>query len=144
MSLYGEVLAIVQLLSCVRLSLTVSQSFPKFMSTESVMPSNHLILCCLLLPSVFPRIRVSSNDSALCSKWSKCWRFSFIISPSNEYSGLITFRIDWFDLLEATCKRSILVNAEENIRKIFLKCSEICFFFFLHYCILGFSIAFYQ
>ena len=64
-------------------------------------PSNHLILCCplLLLPSVFPRIRVFSNESALLIRWSKYWHFSFSISPSNEYSGLISFRIDWFDLL---------------------------------------------
>ena len=69
------------------------------MSIESVMPSNHLILChpLLLLPSVFPSIRVFSNESALCIRWSKYWSFSF--SPSSEYSGLISFRIDWFDLL---------------------------------------------
>ena len=73
----------------------------KLMSTESVMPSNHLILCrpLLLLPSIFPSIRVISNESALCIRWPKYWSFSFSISPSNEYSGLISFRIDWFDLL---------------------------------------------
>ena len=67
--------------------------------SESLMPSNHLVLCCplLLLPSNFPSIRVLSNESALCIRWPKCWSFS--ISPSNEYSGLISFRIDWFDLL---------------------------------------------
>jgi len=83
------------------LFLTISQSWPKFMSIESVMPSNHLILCCplLLLPSVFPSIRVFSNESALCIKWPKYWNFSFSISPSNEYSGLISFRIEWFDFL---------------------------------------------
>ena len=82
------------------LSLTVSQSLLKFMSTESVMLSNHLILCCpFLLISVFPRIRVFTNESALCMKWPNYWSFSFSISPSNEYSGLISFRIDWFDLL---------------------------------------------
>ena len=71
------------------------------MSIESVMPSNHLILCCplLLLPSIFLSIRVFSNESALHIRWSKYWSFSFSISPSNEYSGLISFRIDWFDLL---------------------------------------------
>ena len=71
------------------------------MSIESVMPSNHLILChsLLLLPSIFPTIRVFSNESALCIRWPKYWRFSFSISPSNEYSGLISFPIDWFDLL---------------------------------------------
>ena len=71
------------------------------MSTESVMPSNHLILCCplLLLPSIFPSIRVFSNESVLRIRWPKYWSFSFSISPSNEYSVLIFFRIDWFDLL---------------------------------------------
>jgi len=71
------------------------------MSIESVMPSNHLILCCplLLLPSIFPSIRVFSNESVLHSRWPKYWNFSFSLSPSNEYSGLISFRIDWFDLL---------------------------------------------
>ena len=83
------------------LSLTISWSFLKLMSIESVMPSNHLILCCplLLLPSVFPSIRVFSSESALHIRWPKYWSFSFSISPSNEYSGLISFRIDWFDLL---------------------------------------------
>ena len=83
------------------LSHTISQSWPKFMSIESVMPSNHLILCfpLILLPSVFPSIRVFSNESALCIRWPKYWNFSFSISPSNEYSGLISFRIDWFDFL---------------------------------------------
>ena len=73
----------------------------KLMSTGSVMPSNHLILCCPLLlpPSVFPSIRVFSNESALCIRWPKYWSFSFSISPSNEYSRLISFRVDWLDLL---------------------------------------------
>ena len=72
-----------------------------YSSIESMMPSNHLILCYpfLLLPSVFPSIRVFSNESALCVRWPKYWSFSFSISPSKEYSGLISFRIDWFDLL---------------------------------------------
>ena len=72
------------------------------MSIESVMPSNHLILCCplLLLPSIFPSIRVFSNESVLHIMWPKYWTFIFSINPSNEYSGLISFRIDWFDLLE--------------------------------------------
>ena len=71
------------------------------MSIESVMPSNHLILChpLLLLPWIFPSIRVFSNESALHIRWPKCWSFSFNISPSNEYSGLISFRMDWLDLL---------------------------------------------
>ena len=83
------------------LSITNLQRLPKLMSIELVMPSNHLILCrCLLLPpSIFPSIRVFSNESALHIKWSKYWSFSFSISPSNDYSGFISFRIDWFDLL---------------------------------------------
>ena len=104
----------VQLLSCVRLfaipwtavcqaslSITNSRSSPKPMSIESVMPSNHLILCrpLLLLPSIFPSIRVFSNESALRIRWPKYWSFSFNISPTNEYPGLITFRMDWLDLL---------------------------------------------
>ena len=84
-----------------RLSITNSQSLPKPMSIESVMPSNHLILCrtFLFLPSIFPRIRGFSNESALCIRWPKYWNFSFNISPSNEHPGLISFRIDWLDLL---------------------------------------------
>ena len=82
------------------LSPSISQSLLKVMSIDSVMPSNHFILCHpLLLPSVFPSIRVSSNESALHIRWPKYWSFSFSISPFNEYSGLISFRIDWFDLL---------------------------------------------
>ena len=79
------------------LSNTNPQSLLKLMSIESVMPSSHLILCCplLLLPSIFPSIRVFSNESVLCIIWPKYWSFSFNISPSNEYSGLISFRIDW-------------------------------------------------
>ena len=81
------------------LSITNSRSPPKPMSIESVMPSNHLILCHpLLLPSIFPRIRVFSNESALRIRWPKYWSFSFNISPSNEYSGLISFRLDWLYL----------------------------------------------
>ena len=83
------------------LSITNSQSLLKLMSIESVMPFNHLILCCplLLLPSIFPSIRVFSNESVLCIRWPKYWSFSFSISPSNEYSGLISFGMDWIDLL---------------------------------------------
>ena len=103
-------LSVVQSLSCVQLfvtpwivahqaslSFTVSQSLLKLMSIESVMPSNHLILCrpFLILPAMFPSIRVFSSESALCIRWTKYWSFSFSISPSNEYSGLISFRIDW-------------------------------------------------
>ena len=83
------------------LSSTISQSLLKFMSIESVIPSKHLILCCplLLLPSVFPSIRVFSNESVLHIKWPKYWSFSFSINPSNECSRLISFRVDWLDLL---------------------------------------------
>ena len=83
------------------LSITNSWSLPKLMSMESVIPSNHLILCCplLLLPSIFHSIRVFSNESALRIRWPKCWSFSFNISPSNEHPGLISFRMDWLDLL---------------------------------------------
>ena len=83
------------------LSLTVSWGLLKLRSIESMMPSNYLILCrpLLLLPSIFPSIRVFSNELALCIRWPKYWSFSFSISPSNEYSGLISFRINWFDLL---------------------------------------------
>ena len=104
----------VQLLSCVRLfatpwtmarqvylSITNSRSLPKLIPIESVMPPNHLFLCLplLLLPSIFPSIRVFSNGSALCIRWPKYWTFSFNISPSNEHSGLISFRMDCLDLL---------------------------------------------
>ena len=80
---------------------TISWSLLKLVSIESVMPSNHLILCRLLLlpPSIFPSIRVFSNESVLCIRWPKYWSFSFNISPSNEYSGLVSFRMDWLDLL---------------------------------------------
>ena len=105
----------VQFLSCVRLfvtprtaacqaslSITNSWSLLKLMSIELVMPSYHLIFCylLLLLPSIFPGIRDFSNESALCIRWPRYWSFSFSISPSNEYSGLIYFRMDWLDLLE--------------------------------------------
>ena len=83
------------------LSITNSRSLPKLMSIESVMPSNHLILCCplLLLPSIFPNIRVFSNESVLHIRWPKYQSFSFNISPSKEHTGLISFRMDWLDLL---------------------------------------------
>ena len=107
------VLFVVQLLSHVQLfmtpwtaahqaslSFTISQSLLKIISIELMVPSNHLILCCpLLLPSVFPSIRVFASESVPCMRWPKYWSFNFSISPSNEYSGLISFRIDWLDLL---------------------------------------------
>ena len=85
------------------LSTTNSQSLPKSMCIELVIPSHHLILCCplLLLPSIIPSIRVFSNESVLCTRWPKYWSFSFIISPSNEYWGLISFRTDWFISLQS-------------------------------------------
>ena len=95
------------------LSFNISWSLLKLMSIESVMPSNHLILChpLLLLPSIFSSIRVFSNESTLHIKWSKCWSFSFIfIGPSNEYSGLISFRTDWFDLLAVQGTLKSLLN----------------------------------
>ena len=83
------------------LSIINSWNLLKLMSVKSVIPSNHLILCCplLLLPSIFPSIGVFTNESVLCIRWPKYWSFSFSISPSNEYSGLISFRMDWLDLL---------------------------------------------
>ena len=83
------------------LSITISQSLLKLMPIESVMPTNHLILCCplLLLPSIFPGIRVFSSELALCITWPKYWSFNFSISPSNEYLWLISIRIEWFDIL---------------------------------------------
>ena len=82
-------------------SITNCWTPPRPMSIESVMPSNHLLLCCPLLlpPSIFPSVRVFSNESALCIRWPKYWSFSFNISPSNEHPGLISFRMDWLDLL---------------------------------------------
>ena len=120
----------VQLLSCVQLfvtlwtvalqaslSFTISRSLLKLMSIESVISSNHLILCrpLLLLPSIFPSIRVFSNESVHCIMWPKYWSFS--ISPSNEYSGLISFRIDWFDLLavQGTLKVFFQHNSKASI-----------------------------
>ena len=121
---------VVQSLSCVglfatpwtaahqaSLSFTISQSLLKLMSMESVMPSNHLILChpLLLLLSIFPSIRVFSNESALGIRWPKDWSFSFSISSSSEYSGLISFRVDWLDLLavQGTLK-SLLQHHSSN------------------------------
>ena len=90
------------------LSITNSQSLPKLMCIELVMPSNHFILCrpFLLLPSIFPSFRVFSNESVLRIRWQNYWSFSFSLSPSNEYSGMISFRMDWLDLLavQATLK----------------------------------------
>ena len=105
------------------LSFTISKSLLKFTSIELVMLLNHLIRCrpLLLLPPVFPSIRVFSNRSSLCIRWPKYRRFSFSISPSNEYSGLISFRIDWFDLLAVQgTLRSLLQHY--NLKASFLRC----------------------
>ena len=103
---------------------TISLSLLKFMSTESVMSSNHLILChtFLLLCSIFPTIRVFSNESALHITWPKYWSFSFNISPSNEHPGLISFRIDWFDLLAAEGTFKSLLQHHNSKASIF-QCS---------------------
>ena len=106
------------------LSITNSWSLLKLISIASVMPSNHLIFChpLLLLPSIFPSIRVFSNESVLCIRWPKYWSFSFSISPSNEYSGLISFRMDWLDLLavQGTLK-SLLQHHSSKVS--ILRCS---------------------
>jgi len=108
----------------VSLSLTISWSLLKLMSIESLMPSNHLILChpLLPLPSIFPGIRVFSNESALLIRWPKYWCFNFNISPSNEYSGLISFRIDCFDLLavQGTLKNSCPTPQSKVINSLVL------------------------
>ena len=104
------------------LSFTISWSLLRLMSIESVMPSHHLTLChLLLLPSVFPSIRVFSNESTLCIRWPKYWSFSFSISPSNEYSGLISFRIVWFDLAVQGALKSLLQH--HNSKASILWCS---------------------
>ena len=96
--------------------------FLKLMSIESVMPSNHLICFpLLLLPSIFPSIRVFSNELALHIRWPKYWSFSFSNSPSNEYSGLISFRIDWFDLLPFKGLKSLLQH--HSLKALILQCS---------------------
>ena len=100
------------------LSITNSRSLLKLMSIESVMPSNHLILCCplLLLLSIFPSIKVFSNESVLCIRWPKYWSFSFSISPSNEHPGLISFWMDWLDLLtvQGTLKSPLQYQVQKH------------------------------
>ena len=107
-----------------------SRSLPKLMSIESVMPSNHLILCrpLLLLPSIFPSIRVFSNELALCIRWPNYWSFSFNISPSNEHPGLISFRMDWLDLLAVQGTLKSLLQHHSSKASI-LQCSA---FFIVH------------
>ena len=104
------------------LTFTVSWSLLKCISSESVMLFNHIILCCLLLflPSVFPCIRVFFNELVLPIRWSKYWSFSYSIGPSNEYSGLISFRIDWFDLLSRDSQESIPTPRFKSISSLVL------------------------
>ena len=111
------------------LSITNSWSLLKLMSIESVMPSNHLILCrpLLLPPSIFPIIRVFSNEPVLCIRWPKYWNFSFSISPSNEHSGLISFRMEWFDLAVQGILKSFLQH--HSSKASVLRCSA---YFILH------------
>ena len=124
----------VQSLSCIRLlattwttahqaslSITNSQSLLKLMSIESMMPSNHLILCCplLLLPSIFPSIRVFSNDLVLHIRWPKYWSFSFSITPSNKYSGLISFRMDRWDLFAVQGTLGVFSNTTVQKHQFF-------------------------
>ena len=106
------------------LSFTVSWSLLKFMSIKSMMPSNYLILCRprLLLPSIFPSIRDFSSESALRIRWPKYWSFSFSISPSNEYSGLTSFRTDWFDLLAVQRILNSLLQYHSS-KTLILQCS---------------------
>ena len=107
------------------LSFTISRNLLKLMSTESVMPSNHLILCCplLFLPSIFPSIRVFSNESTLCIKWPKYWCLSFSISLSNKYSGLISFRIDQFDIFAVQGSRVKSLLHHHSSKASILQCS---------------------
>ena len=104
------------------LSITNSQSLLKLMSIESVMPSSHLIFCrpLLLLPPIPPSIRVFSNESTLCIRWPKYWSFSFSISPSNEHPGLISFRMDWLDLLAVQGTLKSLLQHHSSKASIFL------------------------
>ena len=115
------------------MSITNSQSSLKFMSLKLVMPSNYLILCCplLLLPSIFPSIRIFSNESVLCIRWSKYWSFSFNISSSSEYSRLISFRMDWLDLLAVQGTLKSLLQHHSSKASI-LQCSAFFIVQLLH------------
>ena len=112
------------------LSITNSRSSLKLMSIESVMPSSHLILCrhLILLPSIFSSIRVFSNESALCIRWPKYWSFSFSISPSNEHPGLISYRMDWLDLLTVQGTLKSLLQHHSSKASI-LRCSPMYRYF---------------
>ena len=136
--LQDSIAVVVQWLSHIQLFVTpwtvvlpaISQSLLKPMSIELVMPSHHLILCCtvFLLPSIFPHFRVFSSESALCIRWPKYWNFSFSISLSNEYSGWISFRIGWFDLLAVQGTLKSLLQHHSSKTSV-LRCSA---FFMVH------------
>ena len=115
------------------LSISNSQSLLKLMSIVLMMPSNYLIRCCPLLlpPSIFPSIRVFSNELALCIRYLKYWSFSFTISPSNEYSGLISFRIDWFNLLAVQGTLKSLLQ-HHSLKASILQCSAFFIVQLLH------------
>ena len=114
------------------LSIISFQSLLKLMSIESVMPSNHLILCCPLLPpSIFPSIRVFSNESALCIRWPKYWSFSFNISPSNEYSGLMSFRMEWLNLLAVQGTLRSLLQHHSSKASILRRSAEVIVLLFI-------------
>ena len=114
--------------SCSAVSITNTRRVLKFMSIKSVMSSNHFVLCrpLLLQPSIFPSIRVFSNESVLCIRWPKSWNFSFSISPSNEYSWLISFKIDWFDLLAVQGNLKSLLQHHSSKASV-LQCSAFMF-----------------
>ena len=131
-------------LSCVRLFatqwtaahqaslfITNFQSLPKLMSIESVIPSKHLILCCplVLLPPIPPSIRVFSNESTPCMRWPKCWSFSFSISPSIEHAGLISFRMDWLDLLAVQGTLKSLLQHHSSKASIYVYYTCICVYY---------------
>ena len=123
---HGQLFVILWTAACqASLSITNSRSLLKLMSITLVMPSNHLILChpLLLPPSIFPNIRIFSNESVLCIRWPKYWSFSFSISPSNEYSGLSSFRMDWLDLLAAQGTLKSLLQHHSSKVSI-LQCSD--------------------
>ena len=109
------------------MSFTISWSLLKLISIELMMPPNYLIICCprLLLPSIFPSIRIFSNKSALHIRWPKHWSFSFSVSPSNEHSGLISFRMDWFDLLAVQGTLKNLLQ-HHTLKRSVLRCSVFC------------------
>ena len=138
-----DIVVVVQLLSCVRffvtpcqafLSFVIPQSLLKLMSIRLVMPSNHLFLCrpLLLLSSIFPSIRVFSNESVLCIRWLKNWSFTFSISPSNEYSGMISFRVYWFDHLAVQGTLKSVIQHHSSKHQFFGAQPSLWYNFHLH------------